>query len=120
MFTKENAKKYGSMGGRAATHKKSEKTLLKEKAEKERLLALEEAAYNEFVNAESGIFNGFRMVNKFHGAVKKADAIRVAYADDCATACGVNVGMDGVACYFYAEPENVTKQVRFNHSVYLF
>lgn len=80
----------------------------------------EEAAFKAFEEASDGIFNGFEMINVFHERINKANAIFVDFADDAAMCRGVNVGADGITCYFFTEPENVKKQVLFNRSVYLF
>lgn len=76
--------------------------------------------YNNFINAKSGNFNGFEMVDIFHKKINKEDALYVAEANDGAEALGISVGADGITCYFFVEPNAVTKKVFFNRSVYLF
>ena len=41
-------------------------------------------------------------------------------SDDAGNCMGVNVGADGVVCYFYTAPDEVTVQVRTNKVIYLF
>jgi len=119
-FNKSNAKYYGARGGRAASHHKSAKTLERERQAKEQMTALEQSRYDDFVNAESGIFSGFAFADIFHSSINKADAIITAESDDCAMCEGVNVGADGVTVYFFCQPTDSKKQVRFNRSVYVF
>lgn len=88
--------------------------------EREARRPAEEEAYAEFIAADSGTFDGFRMVDVFHEHHNKADAVIVDEADDCATCRGVHVGADGITCYFFAQPEQVKKIVTFNRSAYLF
>lgn len=83
----------------------------------------EERAFNDFMAADSGVFDGFAFVDLFHHVFKKTDAIYTAVADDCADVVGPNgktyhTGADGVTVYFMTE--NPTKRVDFNRSVYFF
>ena len=104
--------------GGAATARKWAR--IREERERAARRPQEEAAFKAFTDATAGVFDGFDMVNVFHERINKRDAVIVGVADDVATCYGVNVGADGVACYFFVLPEKVKKQVRFNRSVYLF
>lgn len=103
-------------GGRkpsAATIAKRE-----QKAREER--QREQIAFDNFLNADSGIFDGFDFVNLFHQKHNKSEAIYIGYSNDSAdvvTDFGTfHAGADDVAAYFYSK--NPTKMVRFNRSVY--
>lgn len=119
-FTKSNAKFYGHKGGLSATHKKSAATLERERAASQAERERERAAFERFLNAESGFFNGFEMSNIFHAEINKFNAVQIAESNEQGDALGVHVGADGVTCYFFTNPANVKKQVVFNRSVYLF
>lgn len=82
--------------------------------------AIEEKAFQEFLNAENGFFNGFEFVNVFHERISKNNALIIGESDDCAKCEGVSVGADSVTCYFYCEPKNAKKFVSFNRSIYIF
>lgn len=112
-FTKRAARQ----GGEATAAKWAAIRREREKQERE---PLEKMYFEQFENAEKGIFDGFKMRDTFHKHYNKNDALFRAESDDVATCRGVSVGSDGITCYFFAAPENVKKQVRFNHSVYLF
>lgn len=111
--TKQAARK----GGEATARKWAAIRAERERAARE---PKEQEAYRAFIEAEEGIFDGFKMANVFHKNVDKNGCILFEYADDVAMCEGVSVGADGIACYFFTEPEKVKKQVRFNRSVYLF
>ena len=112
-FTKRAARK----GGEATAAKWATIRREREKQERE---PFEKMYFEQFENAENGVFDGFKMIDIFHKHYNKNDARFWAVSDDAATCEGVSVGSDDVICYFFAAPENVKKQVRFNHSVYLF
>lgn len=112
-FTKRAARK----GGEATAAKWAAIRREREKRERE---PFEKMYFEQFEKSETGIFNGFKMVDIFHKHYNKKSALFWSEADDVATCEGVPVGSDGVTCYFFVTPENVKKQVRFNHSVYLF
>lgn len=116
-WTREQAIRNAKKGGRATAEKWA-----RIRTERERIARrpAEEKAFSDFMNADAGIFDGFKMVDVFHERINKNDALIVGYSDDVATACGVNVGADGVVVYFFTTPERVKKQVRFNRSVYCF
>lgn len=111
--TKEIARKGG-----LATAKKW--AAIREARAREARRPQEEAKYKAFEEAYEGIFNGFEMINVFHEKIDKGNAILMGQADDCAKCHDIDVGQDGIFCYFFVEPEKVKKQVRFNTSVYLF
>lgn len=103
-------------GGRkpsAATIAKRE-----QKAREER--QREQIAFDNFLNADSGIFDGFDFVNLFHQKYNKSEAVYIGYSNDSAdvvTDFGTfHAGADDVAAYFYSK--NPTKIVMFNRSVY--
>lgn len=116
-WTKTQAQKNAQKGGRATAEKWA-----RIRAERERIArrTAEEKAFSDFMNADAGIFDGFKMVDVFHEKVNKRDAVAFSYSDDKGDALGVHVGADGVAVYFFAAPGEVKKQVRFNRSVYCF
>lgn len=112
-FDSTNAAYFGRKGGKAP-HKNRLKTkvVLVDKEELE--------AYEAFLTAQSGIFNGFAMVNLFHLKHRKLNAYLIDESDNSGICQGIHVGADGVICYFFCEPKNAKKQVRFNRSVYIF
>ena len=81
-----------------------------------------------FENAESGYFDGFEMVDAFHGKFSKADALEVLTADDRAeattsTGAKIHADGDGVTVYIMTEAArngNGRKVVAFNRSNYIF
>lgn len=125
-FNKQNARRYGRRGGLAAQAKKArEKIIVNERGTR---LSRELKAFEDFENAESGIFDGFEMVESFHKKYSKDNAIEWGYADDCAdftSSAGavIHTGADGVNVYLMTEnavKSGGCKQVRFNRSVYVF
>ena len=112
-FTKRAAHK----GGEATAAKWA---AIRREREKQERVPFEKMYFEQFENAEKGIFDGFKMIDIFHKHYNKAAALFWAESDDIGTCNGVSVGSDGITCYFFVAPENVEKQVRFNHSVYLF
>jgi hypothetical protein len=125
-FNKQNAKYYGRRGGLATQAKKArEKIVVKER---ETRLSQELKAFKDFENAESGIFDGFEMVEIFHVKYSKYDAKEWGYADDCAqftsrAGAVINTGADGVNVYLMTESavkSGGCKQVHFNRSIYVF
>ncbi len=85
-------------------------------------------AFNDFLNAESGYFNGFDFVNAFHANYNKVNALEVLASDDCAnivTSKGykIHVGADGITVYLMTTEavNGVPKKfVEFNRSIYIF
>lgn len=125
-FNKQNARRYGRRGGLAAQAKRNLKNFDYEKANELYLKDLK--AFEDFENAESGIFDGFEMVIAFHKKYSLDDAIEWGCADDCAqftSSAGavINTGADGVNVYLMTESavkSGGCKQVRFNRSIYVF
>lgn len=125
-FNKQNAKYYGRLGGLAAQAKKAREKIIFN--ERETRLSRELKAFKDFEKAESGIFDGFEMVEIFHVKYSKYDAIEWGCADDCAqftsrAGAFINTGADGVNVYLMTESavkSGGCKQVRFNRSVYVF
>lgn len=125
-FNKQNAKYYGRRGGFATQAKKArEKIVINERGTR---LSQELKAFKDFENAESGIFDGFEMVEIFHVKYSKYDALDWGFADDCAdftSSAGavIHTGADGVNVYLMTESavkSGGCKQVHFNRSVYVF
>ena len=125
-FNKQNARRYGRRGGLATQAKKArEKIIVNERGTR---LSREMKAFEDFEKAESGIFNGFEMVESFHKKYSKYNAIEWGYADDCAdftSSAGavIHTGADGVNVYLMTESavkSGGCKQVHFNRSVYVF
>lgn len=124
-FNKQNARMYGSRGGKArlASHISA-----KPADELKQQLEQEAKAFEAFEVADAGDFDGFEMATIFHLKFDKADAIEVLTADDCAdatTSAGavIHVGADGVRVYIMTESArfgSVKKIVQFNRSVYVF
>ena len=125
-FNKQNAKYYGRRGGLAAQAKKAREKIVVN--ERETRLSQELKALKDFENAESGIFDGFEMVEIFHAKYSKYNAIEWGYADDCAdftSSAGavIHTGADGVNVYLMTESavkSGGCKQVHFNRSIYVF
>lgn len=125
-FNKQNARYYGRRGGLATQAKKArEKIVINERAT---CLSQELKAFKDFENAESGIFDGYEMVEIFHVKYSKYDAMEWGYADDRAqftsrAGAVINTGADSVNVYLMTENAvkwGGCKQVRFNRSVYVF
>ena len=125
-FNKQNARRYGRRGGLATQAKKArEKIVVNERGTR---LIQELKAFKDFENAESGIFDGFEMVEIFHVKYSKYDAIEWGFADDCTqftsrAGAVINTGADGVNVYLMTESavkSGGCKQVHFNRSVYVF
>ena len=89
----------------------------KEKAQKRQD---ERKAFDEFLNADSGIFDGFEFPTLFHDNFSYHDAIDIQFADengDVKTYNGIYGGIRaGKKVYFLSEKP--TKRVDFNRSVY--
>ena len=81
----------------------------------------ERPAFEKFIEAETGIFDGFLFPSLFHREFDKRKSLWSGESDDAgdvSTPFGVfRVGADGVAVY--AMSEQPKKQVQFNRSVYL-
>lgn len=125
-FNKQNARRYGRRGGLATQAKKRREKIVVN--ERETRLSQELKAFKDFENAESGIFDGFEMVEIFHVKYSKYDAMEWGCADDCAqftsrAGAVINTGADGVNVYLMTESavkSGGCKQVHFNRSVYVF
>ena len=112
-------KKANRRGGR----KPSPATLAKRQAaqkENEREQNAEAVAFEKFITAEHGDFDGFAFVNLFHEHFDKRNAIYTTESDDEANAITpfgtFHAGADGVTAYFFSEQPK--KVVYFNRSVY--
>ena len=121
LFSKYNQpKKANRRGGRKpspATLAKREAAL---RAQYEREQNAEAVAFEKFMTAEHGDFDGFAFVNLFHEHFDKRNAIYTTESDDEANAITpfgtFHAGADGVTAYFFSEqPKRV---VYFNRSVY--
>lgn len=125
-FNKQNAKYYGRRGGLAAQAKKARENF--DGNARGARLSQELKAFEDFENAESGIFDGFEMVEIFHKKYSKYNALEWGCADDCAqftSSAGavIDTGADGVNVYLMTESavkSGGCKQVHFNRSVYVF
>lgn len=115
-----NEKQANRRGGR----KPSPATLAKRqaalRAQYEREQNAEAVAFEKFMTAESGDFDGFAFVNLFHEHFDKRNAIYTTESDDEANAItpfGIfHAGADGLTAYFFSEQPK--KVVYFNRSVY--
>lgn len=80
----------------------------------------EAVAFEKFITAEHGDFDGFAFVNLFHEHFDKRNAIYTTESDDEANAITpfgtFHAGADGVTAYFFSEQPK--KVVYFNRSVY--
>lgn len=121
LFSKyKQPKKANRRGGR----KPSPATLAKRqaalRAQYEREQNAEAIAFEKFMTAESGDFDGFAFVNLFHEHFDKRNAIYTTESDDEANAITpfgtFHAGADGVTAYFFSEQPK--KVVYFNRSVY--
>lgn len=121
LFSRYNQpKKANRRGGR----KPSPATLAKRqaalRAQYEREQNAEAVAFEKFMTAENGDFDGFAFVNLFHEHFDKRNAIYTTDSDDEANAItpfGIfHAGADGVTAYFFSEQPK--KVVYFNRSVY--
>ena len=120
LFSKyKQPKKANRRGGR----KPSPATLAKRQAaqkENEREQNAEAVAFEKFITAEHGDFDGFAFVNLFHKHFDKRNAIYTTESDDEANAITpfgtFHAGADGVTAYFFSEQPK--KVVYFNRSVY--
>lgn len=125
LFSRYNQpKKANRRGGRKpspATLAKRQAALLAQK-ENEREQNAEAVAFEKFMTAESGNFDGFAIVNLFHEHFDKRNAIYTTESDDEANAITpfgtFHAGADGVTAYFFSEQPK--KVVYFNRSVYFF
>lgn len=121
LFSKyKQPKKANRRGGRKpspATLAKREAAL---RAQYEREQNAEAVAFEKFMTAEHGDFDGFAFVNLFHEHFDKRNAIYTTESDDEANAITpfgtFHAGADGVAAYFFSEQPK--KVVYFNRSVY--
>lgn len=121
LFSKyKQPKKANRRGGRKpspATLAKREAAL---RAQYEREQNAEAVAFEKFITAEHGDFDGFAFVNLFHEHFDKRNAIYTTESDDEANAITpfgtFHAGADGVTAYFFSEQPK--KVVYFNRSVY--
>lgn len=121
LFSKyKQPKKANRRGGRKpspATIAKREAAL---RAQYEREQNAEAIAFEKFMTAEHGDFDGFAFVNLFHEHFDKRNAIYTTESDDEANAITpfgtFHAGADGVTAYFFSEQPK--KVVYFNRSVY--
>ena len=121
LFSKyKQPKKANRRGGRKpspATLAKREAAL---RAQYEREQNAEAVAFEKFITAEHGDFDGFAFVNLFHEHFDKRNAIYTTESDDEANAITpfgtFHAGADGVTAYFFSEQPK--KVVYFNKSVY--
>lgn len=121
LFSKyKQPKKANRRGGRKpspATLAKREAAL---RAQYEREQNAEAVAFEKFMTAEHGDFDGFAFVNLFHEHFDKRNAIYTTESDDEANAITpfgtFHAGADGVTAYFFSEQPR--KVVYFNRSVY--
>lgn len=90
------------------------------RAQYEREQNAEAIAFEKFMTAEHGDFDGFAFVNLFHEHFDKRNAIYTTESDDEANAITpfgtFHAGADGVTAYFFSEQPK--KVVYFNRSVY--
>lgn len=90
------------------------------RAQYEREQNAEAVAFEKFMTAEHGDFDGFAFVNLFHEHFDKRNAIYTTESDDEANAITpfgtFHAGADGVTAYFFSEQPK--KVVYFNRSVY--
>jgi hypothetical protein len=128
-FTRTNARKYGRLGGIASgaarRDLRSRKECTPEKAvaaelEHRKKRERERAAFSEFLNAKSGVFNGYDFEDDFYDFKTTKKPLFIDESDDMAECRGVHVGADGVKVVFFVEPKKSKKQVRFNSIVYVF
>lgn len=121
LFSRYNQpKKANRRGGR----KPSPATLAKRqaalRAQYEREQNAEAVAFEKFMTAESGDFDGFEFAKLFHEHFDKRNAIYTTESDDEANAITpfgtFHAGADGVTAYFFSEQPK--KVVYFNKSVY--
>lgn len=121
LFSRYNQpKKANRRGGR----KPSPATLAKRqaalRAQYEREQNAEAIAFEKFMTAENGDFDGFEFVKLFHEHFDKRNAIYTTESDDEANAITpfgtFHAGADGVTAYFFSEQPK--KVVYFNRSVY--
>lgn len=121
LFSKyKQPKKANRRGGRKpspATLAKREAAL---RAQYEREQNAEAVAFEKFITAEHGDFDGFAFVNLFHEHFDKRNAIYTTESDDEANAITpfgtFHAGADGVTAYFFSEQPK--KVVYFNRRVY--
>lgn len=123
LFSRYNQpKKANRRGGRKpspATLAKRQAALLAQE-ENEREQNAEAVAFEKFMAAKHGDFDGFAFVNLFHKHFDKRNAIYTTESDDEANAITpfgtFHAGADGVTAYFFSEQPK--KVVYFNRSVY--
>lgn len=92
------------------------KDVLRDLKEQER----EAEAYQEFLKADKGIFDGFDFADAFHKNIHKEEALLHLHSNIDGFCRGIDVGNEYVDVYFFCEPSKARKQVRFHRSVYVF
>ena len=114
--------KYYQPNNRCGGRKPSAATIEKRQAEARAELERQQEVFNDFMNAESGDFDGFKFAYVFHDEIRKTDAIYIGDADDCAnvvTPFGTfDAGVAGRTAYFFSKQPK--KTVFFNRSIYFF
>lgn len=121
LFSRYNQpKKANRRGGRKPSPATIAKRQAALRAQYEREQNAEAIAFEKFMTAENGDFDGFAFVNLFHEHFDKRNAIYTTESDDEAnviTPFGTfHAGADGVTAYFFSEQPK--KVVYFNRSVY--
>lgn len=114
--------RYNQPKNRCGARKPSQATIEKRQHELRIEREREQKVFNDFLNAESGRFNGFAFANVFHEQIKKNDAIYSCIANDSAEAVTpfgtFPTSADGVMAYFFSKTPQ--KIVEFNRSIYFF
>lgn len=120
-FSKYHQPKHRN-GGRKPSKEKQHELALQYQAEMEKRREKSAKAFEAFLNATEGIFDGFEFVEEFHKHFNKLDAIFITEANDSAiilTPFGEFKAVeDGQIAYFFSEKP--TKEVLFNRSIYFF
>lgn len=121
LFSRYNQpKKANRRGGRKPSPATIAKRQAALRAQYEREQNAEAIAFEKFMTAENGDFDGFEFVKLFHEHFDKRNAIYTTESDDEAnviTPFGTfHAGADGVTAYFFSEQPK--KVVTFNRSVY--
>lgn len=114
--------KYYQPNNRHGGRKPSPATIEKRQAEARAELERQQKVFNDFMNAESGDFDGFAFAHIFHNKIRKTDALYIGEADDCANVAtpfgAFDAGVAGRTAYFFSKQPK--KAVFFNGSIYFF
>lgn len=120
-FSRHNQPKHHG-GGRKPSKEAQQAATKALQEEMARLHEIRAKAFEAFLNATEGNFNGFEFSPEFHAKFNKKNAIFVAEADDRAiisTPFGeFKADEDGQIAYFFSESPQ--KTVSFNRSIYFF